>query len=265
MSIKFKQPNICFSHLAIEAINLLDLNISPYAGEIFHETPLFLFAYKYLYQLSPNLLPFVFVIVDYLTSILLGLVAYNHLKHLYDLEHPRFAYFKDKDDREQIEVNESELASVGFKVFSFYLLCPYSILACVGQSTGVFSNLLIALSLLFATVNQRFLASFFVSLLAFNSFHSLILVLPIALIIELKRNFLCNDCSKFDEIKFEFKLRRENEDESSSDKVKNIVFSVYSILGTSLICLFCMISFAFASFILMNQSFDYVDSTFLFL
>lgn len=250
----------------IEAISLLDLNISPYAGDIFHETPLFLYIYKHLNQLlNPDLIPFLFIIIDFYTSILLGLIAFNHLKHLYELEKSRFASFKDKDDREQIEIKKIELNSIFFKVFSFYLLCPYSILACVGQSTGVFNNFLIALSLLFATYNQRFLASFFISLLSFNSFHSLVLVLPIALIIELKRNFLCNDCSKFDEINFEFKLKRSNDELEPNDNVKNIVFSVFSILGTSLICLFCMIGFVFASFLLMNQNFDYIQSTFLFL
>ena len=254
---------------AVEAISLLNLNVSPYSGEIFHETPLFLYLYKYLNELSPILLSLVFILCDYATGAALGFIASNQLQHLHDLEKPRTAELKDPEDRQQLEVNEEEISSVGFKVFAFYLLCPYSILACVGHSTGVFANLLIALSLLFATLNHRFLASIFVSLLAFNSFHSLVLVLPVALIIELKRNFSCAGC-KFDKFNFEFKLKRETElaTESSSGEcksVKNIVFSVYSILGTSLFCLVCMAAFGFASFLLMNRSLDYVDSTFFFM
>lgn len=252
---------------AVEAISLLNLNVSPYSGEIFHETPLFLYFYKCLNELSPILLSFVFILCDYLTGALLDFIAANQLQHLHVLEKPRTVEFKDAADRRQLEVNEEEINGVGFKVFTFYLLCPYSILACVGHSTGVFANLLIALSLLFATLNHRFLASIFVSLLAFNSFHSLILVLPIALIIELKRNFSCAGC-KFDKFNFEFKLKRESDEiigESSPKSVKNIVFSVYSILGTSLFCLFCMVGFASASFLLMNRSLAYINSTFFFM
>ena len=157
-------------------------------------------------------------------------------------------------------------------MFAFYLLCPYSILACVGQSTGVFSNLLIAFSLLFATLNSRLLASLFITLLAFNSFHLLVLILPIALIIELKRNFSCTNCIKFDRIDFEFKLKRDDDDElvnnekiNGEDKlVKNIVFSVYSILATSLICLAYFSCFLIASFFLMDKNFDFINCTFLF-
>lgn len=247
----------------VEAISLLNLNVSPYAGEIFHETPLFLYFYRYLNELSPILLSLVFIVCDYLTGALLGFVAFNQLQHLRDLEKPRTAEFKDAEDRKQLEVNEEQITGVGFKVFAFYLLCPYSILACVGHSTGVFANLLIAASLLFATLNRRLLAAIFVSLLAFNSFHSLILVLPLALIIELKRNFSCDGC-KFDKFNFEFKLKRET-DQSSTGKSKNIVFSVYSILGTSLLCLLGMAVFSFASYLLMNRSLDYVNSTFFFL
>lgn len=258
------------SDAAVEAISLLNLNVSPYTGEIFHETPLFLYFYKYLNELTPILVSLVFILCDYLTGALLGFVASNQLQHLRDLEKPRTAEFKDREDRKQLEVNEEQIDGVAFKVFTFYLLCPYSILACVGHSTGVFANLLIASSLLFATLNRRFLASIFVSLLAFNSFHSLILVLPLALIIELRRNFSCDGC-KFDKFNFEFKLKREIDapaGQSSTGKsksVKNIVFSVYSILGTSLFCLFCMVTFSFASFLLMNRSLDYIGSTFFFM
>ena len=52
--------------------------------------------------------------------------------------------------------------------------------------------------------------------------------------------------------------------DKSKEKIKNIVFSVYSILATSLACVFFVSVFPFVSFGLMNQSFDYVDSTFRF-
>lgn len=195
---------------------------------------------------------------------------FNHQEHLYNLERPRLLKFKNKEDLKQIEIKETKLNKIGFKVFAFYILSPYTILSCVGQSTGVFSNFLIVLSLLFATLNQRFLSSFFISLLSFNSFHSIILILPIALIIELKRNFKCKNC-KFDEFNFEFKLKSNNDNlvdeniDGNKKIIKNIVFSIYSILGTCLICFTFICIFIFISYLLMNQNLEFINSTFLFM
>ena len=109
----------------------------------------------------------------------------------------------------------------------------YSILACVGHSTDVF----------------LFAARSIIDFSPLSSSHCW-LSLPIALIIELKRNFSCAGC-KFDKFNFEFKLKSEtdklatNENASGAERksVKNIVFSVYSILGTSFFRLFCMTGF----------------------
>lgn len=263
---------IFLNFIAIEAVHLLNNSVSPYSGEIFHESPLFLYFYRSIQGIHKAPLFFLFILVDYLTAILLSIIAFNHLEHLLNLERPHFIEFKDDaKDLKLIEISESKLRNVKFRVFAFYFLCPYTIAACVGQSTGVFNNFLITLSLLFATYNHRFIASFFIALVSFNSFHNLILVLPIALIIELKRNFSCSNC-KFDEITFEFKLKRNNNDlikEKVDDKkdklVKDIVFSVYSILSTCLITLFCGLFFLLTSYFLMNQSFEFINSTFVFM
>jgi GPI transamidase subunit PIG-U len=61
-----------------EGVHLLKNGISPYEGDLFHETPLHLLVYSWLVLLKQPLLDLVFILVDACTCLFLQTLAANY-------------------------------------------------------------------------------------------------------------------------------------------------------------------------------------------
>ena len=111
-------------------------------------------------------------------------------------------------DSEELLLSKDSFRSVALYTLMAYLFNPYSITACVGQSTAVFENMMISAmiiltvkgtvipahiyisytgtqdsvisSLLVCSVGWRVLATFFLALSAYQSFYSIMLIVPVA-------------------------------------------------------------------------------------
>jgi len=60
-----------------EGVHLLKNGISPYEGDLFHETPLGLVVYSWLVMLKQPLLDLVFILTDAATCFFLQMLAAN--------------------------------------------------------------------------------------------------------------------------------------------------------------------------------------------
>ena len=206
----------------VEAVTLLRWKVSPYSGDTFHESPLFLAFYRLLIgSLSDLQIALFFIAVDVLTAFVLakvcsaqlnctvaverGIEEEEELKKKNKKTKPKK---KEKDDEEkredEVEDDDDEATLINLKdpLFSglfiqpetvstsafwsaaIYLLAPYSILACVAQATTVLGNFLIGLTLLAATSGHRAASLLLLALLTLNAFYPLILLSPVVLMLE---------------------------------------------------------------------------------
>lgn len=186
-----------------EGLYLKDHNISPYDGDTFHESPLFLRFYELLLKsLSETQIAFFFVIIDIVTAYILSVTCCDQLQMVMQVDESKVkenapkskkqAAKKKVDTKEDYEsidcryllVKTNSLPSISFWVFSIYMLSPYSMLACVAQTTSVLANCLIAATFLAATRGHRFPAISLLALLTFNSFYPVIFIFPVVLLLE---------------------------------------------------------------------------------
>ena len=174
----------------------MENGISPYDGDTFHEQPIFLFFYKYLLTFTDVHVNLFFIAIDVMTAIMLSISSYSHLLDMFESEQKRMNKLK-LDDCREIIINPDTMTRISSLVGCLYLLSPYSILSCVGKSTSVIHNFMIALAVLSANCNLRVIAIAVTSVLAYQCIHSVVLLPVIILMIEMQRsgsrcpNFSC--------------------------------------------------------------------------
>lgn len=165
---------------------LADHGISPYSGDTFHETPIFLRLYQLLQRLPRTAIPFFFIALDIVTGLLLGWSSLMQLQQMIVSERPKLANLK-AEDRAQLEVPADDIWRTALRVFTIYLLSPYSILACTAQSTAVIGNFLVAALIYSATCGNRLISCMLTALVAAQSLYPVILLIPVVLFVEHRR------------------------------------------------------------------------------
>ncbi|XP_038067538.1 phosphatidylinositol glycan anchor biosynthesis class U protein-like [Patiria miniata] len=163
----------------IEGITLLQNGISPYAGDVFHETPLVLYFFHHVLSVGPWLVPTVFVLLDLITACLLHAGAGHCLTYLLLTQSKENRiYSKDAD---KLLIKRSDILDLPRLVASIYLLNPYTIVTCVGQSTIVVTHLAVAAVFLFTTRGHRFAATLALAAATYQSLYPAMTVVPCAM------------------------------------------------------------------------------------
>lgn len=231
--------------IAIEGVTLMNLGISPYTGDTFHESPLFLHFYHFLITTIDELIPYIFIGFDIITALLLSWLTYRQLTNLRLIEEQRIKNLSSKEGIEKLRIDNDSINELALKVGVIYLLSPYSLLSCVGQSTSVFTNFLMALVLCTSTEQYRILSTALLALLSYQSFYPLMMIIPVIMIIEQQRCL------------------------SSSKGVPAVQYSSPSVRFSMLSTLFIFLVFVFALLLLshnlMGNNFEFISSTYGFL
>ncbi|KAI1285349.1 Phosphatidylinositol glycan anchor biosynthesis class U protein [Halotydeus destructor] len=225
---------------ATEGVYLLNNSISPYSGDTFHGDPLSLHFYKYLVENVGTSSPYIFITADVLTAICLAFSSYFVVRNIASREEHKISVLQESD-REVLGIDAGKAVEVSVKVATIYLLSPYSILSCTAQATSIFSNLLVSVVLLSATVGGRLTACSLVALLTIRDLYPVVLLVPVLLIIEHR-----NHSSSETEIEFKTRFWF-----SSIVTIMLFITSFSVIIGLS------------ANF--NGDKWDFVDSTFGFL
>lgn len=147
-------------------------SISPYTGDTYHETPITLVLAEYLDGL-PDVFQFlVFILCDILTAVILALAVEearkfyvrktvcSYLKLSFTIDKGDFRFIvlfrlglklmrsqkesKYVADAKQLEIGEENYAPY---VIMSYLLNPFCVMNCVGQTTTVFGNLISSMAI----------------------------------------------------------------------------------------------------------------------
>ena len=235
---------------AVEGVTLHRMAISPYSGHTFHESPLFLQFYELLVTNANPLIGNLFILIDIITALILSMVCYKQLNYLIVLEENRFNKDIKKEDIQRLSINKNQIKDLSLKVAAIYLLSPYSLLSCVGQSTAVFTNFLMAAVLLTTTLQLRVISTALLALLSYQSFYPLMLIVPLAMIIE---------DQKWRNSKSSKQSKKASQVQYSSPSVR------FSMMTTVTLFAIFWAALLLASYSLMDNDYQFLYSTYGFL
>ncbi|GLH06978.1 Uncharacterized protein GBIM_12552 [Gryllus bimaculatus] len=178
-----------------EGAFLYNEGINPYDGDLFHETPLGLFVFKYMIQCLSQWLGVIFIICDLLTAHLLYRTACIYMKELIEKQTlEKSSYAKDTQG---LLLRNEDLNLSPIYVASAYLFNPYIILNCVGQTTTVFTNLCLAATYLMMVKGQQLPCCFALAMATLQALYPAMLVVPASLYIAKKNTCGMSDrCSQ---------------------------------------------------------------------
>lgn len=165
-----------------EGLALRRGGMSPYDGDVYHETPLFLRMVDFADGLLGRHNMWVFLlVVDLVTALVLHRVAVEMRQHL-------LQYQADEQERyhsssSKLKLTEELLAHSPLYVIAAYVLNPLTIATCAAMSTTVFHNLILSLALLFIIKGNRLLMCMFTALAAYETMYPIMLIVPAALLL----------------------------------------------------------------------------------
>ncbi|KAJ1553497.1 hypothetical protein HK405_007742, partial [Cladochytrium tenue] len=181
-----------------EGLFLFRNGLSPYDGGVYHQAPLLLVFFHYL---QPQLWRYIFVALDALVALCLADLA-GHKRALQEHESwpalPPSAPAKDGGEKKQTsattghgsaEPDPTRPVDAPLRpeaVAAVYLLNPYSLLACMGQSTVLFGHAAAVSSLWLAMSGCRFASIFALALATYLDLYPVVLVIPCALLLRAK-------------------------------------------------------------------------------
>ncbi|KAK2861598.1 hypothetical protein Q5P01_001131 [Channa striata] len=158
----------------VEGLALLDLGVSPYSGDVFHETPLIIYVFHFLVDYAE----ITFMLADVITAVALYMTVKDYNKQVFRKQ--KFALEADRYPHDCLELIRSprEMYYIPLKVAMFYLLNPFTILSCVAKSTCGLNNTVIALFILCTIKGNVLLSAIFLSLATYQSIYPLTLCAP---------------------------------------------------------------------------------------
>jgi len=170
-----------------EGLSLVKHGVSPYSGDVVHETPLVLAVFLGLQEVSELLFPLLFVVGDLLVGWLLYKLASLHSHMLLNEQTMNSKSYAKSI--EPILIKQESLNDIPLLVSSIYLMNPYTIGSCVAHSTVVFTNLAVTIALLCSLKGSVLLSTLGVAFGAYHSLYPVTLLAPVILILMKVRSF----------------------------------------------------------------------------
>uniref|UniRef100_UPI00398F19D1 phosphatidylinositol glycan anchor biosynthesis class U protein n=1 Tax=Pristiophorus japonicus TaxID=55135 RepID=UPI00398F19D1 len=178
----------------VEGLSLLDLGVSPYSGNVFHETPLIIYLFHFLIDYAE----FVFMTVDVITAVALYIVADDYNKVVFRKQRHSFECQRYAPDVITLVRTPKEMYHIPLKVALFYLLNPFSVLTCVAKSTCAINNAIIAIFVLATVKGSAFISAIFLALATYQSLYPIALFAPALLYLAQKDHVSVNlHCGAF--------------------------------------------------------------------
>ncbi|XP_069740359.1 phosphatidylinositol glycan anchor biosynthesis class U protein isoform X1 [Narcine bancroftii] len=170
----------------VEGLSLLDLGVSPYTGNMFHETPLIIYLFHFLIDYAE----FVFMAMDVITALALYVVAEDFNKVVFRKQRIAFELKKYAPDIITLVRTPKEMYHIPLKVALFFLLNPFTVLTCVAKSTCAINNAIIAVFVLATVKGSAFISAIFLALAAYQSLYPVALFAPALLYLAQKHHLI---------------------------------------------------------------------------
>ncbi|KAK3610024.1 hypothetical protein CHS0354_032372 [Potamilus streckersoni] len=170
----------------MEGVALSNSMISPYSGDLFHETPLMLRFLDFATRAFPNAVNYLFVFVDMLSAIVLMKIGNLFARYLLQKQVNDIQRVSTK--AEKIIIRKASVEDLHLYLAAAHLFNPYSVAVCLGKSTAVFNNLAIYFSFLFLLQGNELVCLFSIAMATYQSLYPLTLLAPVALYFYTVRN-----------------------------------------------------------------------------
>ncbi|XP_019716138.1 phosphatidylinositol glycan anchor biosynthesis class U protein [Hippocampus comes] len=169
----------------VEGLALLDLGVSPYAGDVFHETPLIIYLFHFLVDYAE----ITFILADIIVAVAFYYVVKDYNKQVFRKQ--KFALEADRypADCHELVRTPKEMYYIPLKAALFYLLNPFSVLSCVAKSTCCLNNAVVSLFILATVKGNMLLSAIFLALATYQSLYPLTLCVG-ALLYLMQRQFI---------------------------------------------------------------------------
>ncbi|XP_067856387.1 phosphatidylinositol glycan anchor biosynthesis class U protein [Heptranchias perlo] len=172
----------------VEGLSLLDLGVSPYSGNVFHETPLIIYLFHFLIDYAE----FVFMTMDVITAVALYIVAEDFNRVVFRKQRIAFELQRYAPDVITLVRTPKEMYHIPLKVALFYLLNPFTVLTCVAKSTCAINNAIIAIFILATVKGSAFISAIFLALATYQSLYPIALFAPGLLYLAQKHYVMVN-------------------------------------------------------------------------
>ncbi|KAF9969432.1 hypothetical protein BGZ73_008221 [Actinomortierella ambigua] len=169
--VEISTPITSFKRLS-EGVFLFRNGVPPYNGGVVHQAPLLLGLFYPVISI-PVLVRLLFIAGDLAIGYMLSQMA--------KLKASQKSREKKSSTGSMAEMEGSTLS--GLAVASLYLYNPFTVASCVGQSTILFSNLAVVVSLWMGMRGNKSIAMFGVALAAYLSLYPIMLAIPVVLLL----------------------------------------------------------------------------------
>ncbi|XP_055639754.1 phosphatidylinositol glycan anchor biosynthesis class U protein [Toxorhynchites rutilus septentrionalis] len=166
---------------AVEGAYLYANGTNPYDSDLYHQNALVLVSVWYLFQQAASIIAMTFIQLEVGTILMLKVAAAVFIKELYSKQLKRSRSFAK--GTKELQISKDDLEYIPYYVALAYMFNPYSILNCVGQTTTVLSNFLLALFLLGTSYRLRIIACVALALETQINIYPCVLIIPSALFI----------------------------------------------------------------------------------
>ncbi|XP_070189979.1 phosphatidylinositol glycan anchor biosynthesis class U protein-like [Littorina saxatilis] len=161
----------------LEGISLQKRFISPYSGDIFHETPLLLRCLR-LAEHIPGGSQTIFIVVDIVIGILLHKIANEFSRSEYNRQNRELSKYSPK--AKSLLISGRDIVNLPIAVSVVHFFGPYSIATCLAQSTGVFTNLAVLFCWLYTLKGNVLLSCLSLAVAAYQSLYPAVFIIPVA-------------------------------------------------------------------------------------
>ncbi|XP_074658058.1 GPI-anchor transamidase component PIGU-like [Tubulanus polymorphus] len=160
-----------------EGVALMKADVSPYTGDLLHESPLILRFLSYFLRVWPGLLNALFIATDLLIALLLDQMTMRYFGK-FILQHQKKNCKEYNPNSASLLLTASNLRWKRLYVLVCYLFNPYVIGTCLSKSTAVFNNLALVMAFYFTLKGSRFGACLSVAAASHISLYPVVLIVP---------------------------------------------------------------------------------------
>ncbi|KAK9512798.1 hypothetical protein O3M35_001133 [Rhynocoris fuscipes] len=162
-----------------EGVSLYQHGVSPYTGDVFHETPIALWIFNIMMTYFPSVIGIVFILCDIVTSIILYITAKLYMEEIKKKENAEKQSYADGVT--ELLLGENDIKRAPRYVLSAYLFNPYIIANCVGFTTTTFGNMCLSCVFLGMVKGYRVLSCVALAFSVYQSFYTVVLIVPVCI------------------------------------------------------------------------------------
>lgn len=161
-----------------EGLSLQNHLISPYTGDLFHETPLALrglkIAHYFPYQVSGF-----FLFIDVLMMIFLHNTATAFVKYLLSSQEKEKENYSS--EAKSLILTGSYLSWLPFTIVGVHALNPFGIMTTLAASTAAITNLAVLIAFYNMVLGNRLLCTLFLAIASYQTLYPIVFIVPVAL------------------------------------------------------------------------------------